>query len=454
MKLKKLTTAAVACIFVFGAVFGTLSMDNEKNVQAISSALYDSEELAGYAERIAGLVNSERESYGLDPVALSPVLSEAANTRAKEIITSFSHTRPNGTSCFTAISELGVKYSAAAENIAYGQKSPESVMKAWMNSQGHRANILNSDMEYIGVGAVYENGIYYWTQFFAASEQLAPETPKPAETTVTETEDPKPAETTVTETETPKPAETTVPETETPKPAETTITETEAPKPAETTVPKTETPKPAETTARPCETQCSVDSNGEISCTPCETQCSVNSDGQISCTPCTPCETQCSVNSDGEISCTPCTPCETQCSVNSDGQISCTPCETQCPANSSNSGNYNSSCPLQNSNILEWLIPQILNQNNNNSNCYGNSSDCNSGNCYGNSSDCSSGNCYGNSSDCSSGNCYGNSSDCSSGNCYSSGNNYGGNSSSGNNGNYYFGVEKYIGGDSPTCWGN
>ncbi len=433
MRLKKLTTAAIACVFVFGAAFGTLAMNNEKNAQAISAAVYDSDELAEYADRIAELVNAQRNAYGLNKVALSPVLCEAANTRAKELITSFSHTRPNGTSCFTAITELGVSYSAAAENIAYGQKSPESVMKAWMNSEGHRANILNADMEYIGVGAVYKNGVYYWSQFFAASEKLAPEVPEetapsaPEVTAPPETEK-KPSETTVTQT--PRPAETTAPkpETEAPKPAETTAPkpETEAPKPAETTAPKpeTEAPKPVETTAPAL---------------PCETQCSVDSDGKISCTPCTPCETQCSVSPDGQISCTPCMPCETECSVNSDGQISCTPCtpcETQCPADQNcygdpGSGNCNTgnSCPLQNQgqNILEWLLPQIINSGN----C--NSSASNNGNCSTSSNSGSCGSSYGYSPDCNGGSC--------------------GNSRS-NNDNYFFGVEKYIGGDSPTCWGN
>lgn len=109
----------------------------------------------------------------MQPVKISPILSEAANIRAGEIKENLSHTRPNGTSCFTAMSELEIQYTSAAENIAYGQKNPESVMNAWMNSSGHRANILNEKMEYIGVGVFYQNEVYYRSQFFAVSDSLS-----------------------------------------------------------------------------------------------------------------------------------------------------------------------------------------------------------------------------------------------------------------------------------------
>ena len=140
-----------------------------------------------YVQEIAELVNRERAANGLTALKLSPVMSEAANVRAKEIQTAFSHTRPDGRSCFTALSEAGVKYTYAAENIAYGQKTPAEVMKGWMNSSGHRANILSKNAQYIGIGVQYKNGVYYWTQFFAAgnniSGQTVTTTAKPAVTT-------------------------------------------------------------------------------------------------------------------------------------------------------------------------------------------------------------------------------------------------------------------------------
>ena len=94
-------------------------------------------------------------------------VQNAAQTRAKEQEQLFFHTRPNGTSCFTALKENEVSYRVAGENIAQGQRSPEQVMSGWMNSKGHRENILNEKFTNISVG-VYKgsNGRYYWTQMF------------------------------------------------------------------------------------------------------------------------------------------------------------------------------------------------------------------------------------------------------------------------------------------------
>lgn len=171
--MKKIISAIMACVLVSGTAFSVHAADFRSSLQEVTAASYDSSQLSEYAEQVAVLVNKERHAYGLQPVKVSPKLSEAANIRASELKENFSHTRPNGTSCFTAMSELEIQYSAAAENIAYGQKNPESVMNAWMNSSGHRANILNEKMEYIGVGVNYQNGVYYWSQFFAVSNSLS-----------------------------------------------------------------------------------------------------------------------------------------------------------------------------------------------------------------------------------------------------------------------------------------
>ncbi len=171
--MKKLISTIMACILVSGTAFSAHAIDFRSYPQEVTPVSYDSSQIAEYAEQVAVLVNKERSAYGLQPVKVSPKLSEAANIRAGELKENFSHTRPNGTSCFTAMSELEIQYRAAAENIAYGQKNPESVMNAWMNSSGHRANILNEKMEYIGVGVVYRDGVYYWSQFFAASNNLS-----------------------------------------------------------------------------------------------------------------------------------------------------------------------------------------------------------------------------------------------------------------------------------------
>ena len=90
----------------------------------------------------------------------------AAQVRAEEIVTSFSHTRPNGSSFSTALKEQNVSYRGAGENIAWGQRSPEEVVNAWMNSAGHRANILNERFTTIGVGHYQKGSTHYWAQLF------------------------------------------------------------------------------------------------------------------------------------------------------------------------------------------------------------------------------------------------------------------------------------------------
>lgn len=125
-----------------------------------------SEDVHPYVLRIAELVNEERAKAGLNPVTLDTVASEAARVRAVEIVSSFSHTRPDGSSFATALKEQGVSYRTSGENIAWGQHSPEQVMEGWMNSSGHRANILKDSFTHIGVGYYQENGVNYWTQLF------------------------------------------------------------------------------------------------------------------------------------------------------------------------------------------------------------------------------------------------------------------------------------------------
>ncbi len=119
------------------------------------------------ASQVLQIVNAERAKNGLGALKLNTNVAKAAQVRATEIVTQFSHTRPNGQDPFTALKEAGVSYSAAGENIAYGQPDAQSVMTAWMNSPGHRANILNSRFTQIGIGVYKDSkGVYYWTQEF------------------------------------------------------------------------------------------------------------------------------------------------------------------------------------------------------------------------------------------------------------------------------------------------
>lgn len=109
------------------------------------------------------------QEAGLSELELDADLCAAAQARAQEIAQSFSHTRPDGSSCFTILEEFGISYRAAGENIAMGQRTPEEVMDGWMNSSGHRANILNGTFTSIGVGYYVDGaGAAHWVQIFQA----------------------------------------------------------------------------------------------------------------------------------------------------------------------------------------------------------------------------------------------------------------------------------------------
>lgn len=117
--------------------------------------------------KVLKIVNKERLSQGLAPLSIFSDLQNAAGVRAEEIIDYFSHTRPDGSVCFTAIKEQGISYRCAGENIAAGYTGPSDVMDGWMNSSGHRSNILGSSYSHIGIG--YCTGGSYgknWTQVF------------------------------------------------------------------------------------------------------------------------------------------------------------------------------------------------------------------------------------------------------------------------------------------------
>ena len=123
-----------------------------------------------WATRVVELVNAERANAGLGPLTIDQSLVNSATVRAGEIAVYFDHTRPNGRDCFSAFTECGVNYSYAGENIAAGQRSPEAVVEAWMNSSGHKANILSPNFTRIGVGYVKISGttyVHYWVQNFA-----------------------------------------------------------------------------------------------------------------------------------------------------------------------------------------------------------------------------------------------------------------------------------------------
>ena len=120
------------------------------------------------AAQVAALVNMEREKAGLSALAYDAKLCEAAKIRAQEIVRDFAHERPDGSSCFTVLRDLHISYVACGENIAKGSQTPEAVMNGWMNSAGHRANILNAHFTKIGVAMVKVGNTRYWVQCFIA----------------------------------------------------------------------------------------------------------------------------------------------------------------------------------------------------------------------------------------------------------------------------------------------
>lgn len=119
------------------------------------------------AQAVLSQVNAARAQNGLRALTLDANMNRAAAVRAAELAQSFSHTRPNGSRGMTALNEAGVSYRAAGENIASGQQTAQAVVSAWMNSSGHRANILSASFGRMGVGQATIGGRTYWVQLFA-----------------------------------------------------------------------------------------------------------------------------------------------------------------------------------------------------------------------------------------------------------------------------------------------
>ena len=120
-----------------------------------------------FPQQVLDLVNKERAKVGARPLRLSSELQSAAMLRAREITQVMSHTRPNGKSCMTVLKSPW----GAGENIAGGNETPEEVVEGWMNSPGHRRNILYPRFNKLGVGYCYDpNGVGgykpYWVQLF------------------------------------------------------------------------------------------------------------------------------------------------------------------------------------------------------------------------------------------------------------------------------------------------
>lgn len=119
-----------------------------------------------YEKQVVELVNAERTKRGLKALTMNWELSRVARYKSQDMHDKgyFSHTSPTYGSPFTMIRNFGISYRTAGENIARGYTSPRAVVDGWMNSSGHRANILNESFTQIGVGYVASG--HYWTQMF------------------------------------------------------------------------------------------------------------------------------------------------------------------------------------------------------------------------------------------------------------------------------------------------
>ena len=128
-------------------------------------------EKLSYEQQVLALVNQERAKQGLSALSWSDELTAVARAHSKDMAARgfFSHTNPDGQSPFDRMKAAGISYRTAGENIAAGQRTPQEVVNAWMNSEGHRANILNASYTRLGVGYASGSGAYstYWTQCFA-----------------------------------------------------------------------------------------------------------------------------------------------------------------------------------------------------------------------------------------------------------------------------------------------
>ena len=158
---KKCVLAVLAAASLTGTAAGAAGL--YRDVPA--SAQTQTESRAGSVIRFT---NAARQQNGVALLEADSGLARAAAVRAQEISRSFSHTRPGGGSFVSALSESGVAYRSAGENIASGQSSADEVVRAWLASPGHRANILREGIGGVGIGYVQSNSGYshYWVQIF------------------------------------------------------------------------------------------------------------------------------------------------------------------------------------------------------------------------------------------------------------------------------------------------
>lgn len=166
MKKNKLAAILLACcatVCSLGTVqAGAVNLHDEATMTDEEKMIQE------YCEIVVNCVNNERTEKGLSELTLLPELSEVACLRAEELVQRFDHYRPDGSGCFVPVKEAGIRYAAIAENLAGGRADPVSTVDQWMNSTGHRQNILGEKYTHIGIGYYYEPGSeweYHWSMY-------------------------------------------------------------------------------------------------------------------------------------------------------------------------------------------------------------------------------------------------------------------------------------------------
>ena len=171
MKKKRLVSGLLACCMAVFPMLHTAAAASAVNLH--DSALMSDEEkmIKEYCDIAVNLVNNERVfERGLPEVATFPLLNEVTCIRAEELNQEFGHYRPDGSLCFSILKQEGIKYSGVAENIAAGRTDPVSTVDQWMNSKGHRDNIINPAYTHLGIGYYHApDTTYYWSMFLISS---------------------------------------------------------------------------------------------------------------------------------------------------------------------------------------------------------------------------------------------------------------------------------------------
>ncbi|MCI7258077.1 MAG: CAP domain-containing protein [Ruminococcus sp.] len=179
--------------FVFGLLFGTMIcfLLPKPVLQTDAAAPFDVNEFIDIA---SANINAMRMENGLEPLQTAPLLQKMCQERADELTKSYSHSRVNGDAWYTILTDYGIDTNCfAGENIAAGYDTPEGVVEGWMNSAGHRRNILNTNYEYFAVGvSYYENDpeyyFYYWDLILLSSDSGFEDSYTPLATVIPETE--------------------------------------------------------------------------------------------------------------------------------------------------------------------------------------------------------------------------------------------------------------------------